>query len=112
MKLNFILADNGTENTYIMMEARLDALFKKPEEYTVIERFAVIGYNYSRISCSISCIMLQQKDDNLLLGGFWYYFTAENRRTDVLNHSILIENLLLERCIAQTPWIYQDQAQA
>lgn len=42
MKLVLILADNGTENTYIMMEARLDALFKKPEEYTVIERFAVI----------------------------------------------------------------------
>ena len=73
MKLVLILADNGTENTYIMMEARLDALFKKPEEYTVIERFAVIiRHNYSRTSCSISCIMLQQKNDNLLLGGFWY----------------------------------------
>lgn len=48
MKLVLILADNGTENTYIMMEARLDALFKKPEEYTVIERFAVIiRHNYS-----------------------------------------------------------------
>lgn len=71
MKLVLILADNGTENTYIMMEARLDALFKKPEEYTVIERFAVfIRHNYSRTSCSISCIMLQQKNDNLLLGGF------------------------------------------
>ena len=70
MKLVLILADNGTESTYIMMEARLDALFKKPEEYTVIERFAVIiRHNYSRISC-ISCIMLQQKNDNLLLGGF------------------------------------------
>ena len=53
MKLVLILADNGTENTYIMMEARLDALFKKPEEYTVIERFAVIiSHNYSRTSCS------------------------------------------------------------
>ena len=70
MKLDLILADNGTENTYIMMEARLDALFKKPEEYTVIERFAVIiRHNYSSTSC-ISCIMLQQKNDNLLLGGF------------------------------------------
>lgn len=73
MKLVLILADNGTENTYIMMEARLDALFKKPEEYTVIERFAVfIRHNnyYSRTSRCISCIMLQQKNDNLLLGGF------------------------------------------
>lgn len=71
MKLVLILADNGTENTYIMMEARLDALFKKPEEYTVMERFAVIiRHNYSRTSSSISCIMLQQKNDNLLLGGF------------------------------------------
>lgn len=70
MKLVLILADNGTENTYIMMEARLDALFKKPEEYTVIERFAVIiRHNYSRTPC-ICCIMLQQKNDNLLLGGF------------------------------------------
>lgn len=31
--------DNATEKLYIMMEARLDALFKKPEEYTIIERF-------------------------------------------------------------------------
>lgn len=61
MKLVLILADNGTGNTYIMMEARLDALFKKPEEYTVIERFAVIRYNYSRTSCSISCMMLSSK---------------------------------------------------
>ncbi|XP_014670049.1 PREDICTED: isoleucine--tRNA ligase, cytoplasmic-like [Priapulus caudatus] len=31
--------DNNTNNVYIMMEARLDALFKKPEEYTVIDKF-------------------------------------------------------------------------
>ncbi|EDO38650.1 predicted protein [Nematostella vectensis] len=31
--------DNSTEKVYIMMAARLDALFKTPEEYTVLERF-------------------------------------------------------------------------
>ncbi|XP_076363583.1 isoleucyl-tRNA synthetase [Tachypleus tridentatus] len=31
--------DNTTQKLYVMMEARLDALFKKPEEYIIIERF-------------------------------------------------------------------------
>ncbi|KFM74142.1 Isoleucine--tRNA ligase, cytoplasmic, partial [Stegodyphus mimosarum] len=31
--------DNSTGKVYIMMEARLEALFKKPTEYTVLERF-------------------------------------------------------------------------
>ncbi|XP_031549058.1 isoleucine--tRNA ligase, cytoplasmic-like [Actinia tenebrosa] len=31
--------DNTTERLYIMMAARLEALFKTPEEYTVLERF-------------------------------------------------------------------------
>ena len=29
--------DNTTEHVYIMLEDRLEALFKKPEEYTIIE---------------------------------------------------------------------------
>ncbi|CAH1783925.1 unnamed protein product [Owenia fusiformis] len=33
------IKDNTTENVYIMMEARLSALFKKEEEYTVLEKF-------------------------------------------------------------------------
>uniref|UniRef100_A0A646QD90 Isoleucine--tRNA ligase, cytoplasmic n=1 Tax=Hemiscolopendra marginata TaxID=943146 RepID=A0A646QD90_9MYRI len=31
--------DNSTNNMYIMMEARLEALFKKPEEYLIIAKF-------------------------------------------------------------------------
>jgi len=31
--------DNKTEKTYIMMEARLSALFKSEEEYTILEKF-------------------------------------------------------------------------
>lgn len=30
--------DNSTEKTYIMMEARLGALFKSESEYTVLDR--------------------------------------------------------------------------
>lgn len=71
MKLVLILADNGTENTYIMMEARLDALFKKPEEYTVIERFAVIRH---KITAEHHVVFLalcySKKIIYLLLGGF------------------------------------------
>ena len=47
-----MFADNGTENTYIMMEARLDALFKKPEEYTVLERFTVLKLIVFLESCT------------------------------------------------------------
>lgn len=32
------MLDNTTESVYIMLEDRLEALFKKPEEYTIIER--------------------------------------------------------------------------
>ena len=31
--------DNSTGNTYIMMEARLSALFKKPQDYTINDKF-------------------------------------------------------------------------
>lgn len=31
--------DNATRKTYVMMEARLEALFKNPKEYTVIDTF-------------------------------------------------------------------------
>ena len=30
-------SDNSTGNVYIMLEDRLEALFKKPEEYTILE---------------------------------------------------------------------------
>ena len=30
--------DNTTDGVYIMLEDRLEALFKKPEEYTILER--------------------------------------------------------------------------
>nr|XP_042904270.1 isoleucine--tRNA ligase, cytoplasmic isoform X2 [Parasteatoda tepidariorum]XP_042904276.1 isoleucine--tRNA ligase, cytoplasmic isoform X2 [Parasteatoda tepidariorum] len=33
------LKDNATGKLYIMMEARLEALYKKPEDYTILERF-------------------------------------------------------------------------
>lgn len=33
-----IYTDNSTEKTYIMMEARLGALFKSETEYTVVDR--------------------------------------------------------------------------
>lgn len=33
------IKDNSTERIYIMMEARLEALFKNPKEYTVLEKF-------------------------------------------------------------------------
>ena len=44
-------SDNSTGNIYIMLEDRLEALFKKPEEYTVMEggRFlgsALVGKKY------------------------------------------------------------------
>eukprot|EP00794_Sanderia_malayensis_P007539 gene7540-8376_t len=39
-KLDYVkVNDNKTNNTYIMMEARLAALFKKESEYTILERF-------------------------------------------------------------------------
>lgn len=36
--LVLICTDNATEKTYIMMEARLGALFKSESEYTVLDR--------------------------------------------------------------------------
>eukprot|EP00795_Rhopilema_esculentum_P000564 gene564-10252_t len=42
--------DNSTERTYIMMEARLSALFKNESEYTILERFpgnALKGKRYN-----------------------------------------------------------------
>ena len=38
LRANFCIVDNQTQKVYIMMEARITALFKKPEDYTVIER--------------------------------------------------------------------------
>ena len=42
--------DNKTEKVYIMMEARLVELFKKPEEYTVLEKMkgsSLAGLTYT-----------------------------------------------------------------
>ena len=33
------ISDNTTEKNYIMLEARLSALFKKEEEYTILEKW-------------------------------------------------------------------------
>ncbi|KAL1435963.1 hypothetical protein MTO96_010725 [Rhipicephalus appendiculatus] len=46
------LKDNSTGKVYIMMEARLDILYKKPEEYTILERFkgsTLVGKKYEPI---------------------------------------------------------------
>ena len=42
-------ADNTTEKVYIMLEDRLEALFKKPEEYAILEKTlgsALVGKKY------------------------------------------------------------------
>ena len=41
--------DNTTEKVYIMLEDRLAALFKQPEEYTILERMvgaSLVGKKY------------------------------------------------------------------
>ncbi|XP_077485922.1 isoleucyl-tRNA synthetase [Amblyomma americanum] len=46
------LKDNNTGKVYIMMEARLEILFKKPEEYTILDRFkgsTLLGKTYEPI---------------------------------------------------------------
>lgn len=46
------LKDNSTGKVYILMEARLDILYKKPEEYTILERFkgrTLVGKKYEPI---------------------------------------------------------------
>jgi isoleucyl-tRNA synthetase len=39
MLLSNISIEKATEKVYIMMEARLSALFKSGEEYEIVERF-------------------------------------------------------------------------
>lgn len=51
--LYFIL-DNTTDKTYIMMEARLSALFKTEDEYTVLEKLAYLS-SISIVPCAL-CI--------------------------------------------------------
>lgn len=41
-----IITDNATNKVYIMMEVRLEALFKKPEEYTILERLVVFSVEF------------------------------------------------------------------
>ena len=36
-------SDNSTGNSYIILEDRLEALFKKPEEYTIMEGGRFLG---------------------------------------------------------------------
>ena len=43
------LSDNTTEKIYIMLEDRLEALFKKPEEYSTLEKMkgsSLVGRKY------------------------------------------------------------------
>lgn len=35
----FFFSDNATDKTYIMMEARLGALFKSEGEYTLLDKY-------------------------------------------------------------------------
>ena len=35
----FVTVDISNDNTYIMLEDRLEALFKDPAEYKILERF-------------------------------------------------------------------------
>ena len=37
----YLYIDNKTNRVYIMMEARLGALFKKESEYAILERFII-----------------------------------------------------------------------
>lgn len=53
-----------------MMEARLDALFKKPEEYTVIERFAVIRHKITAEHHVVFLALYLCYSKKMLLGGF------------------------------------------
>ena len=43
------IIDNATEKVYVMLEDRLTALFKQPEEYTILERMvgsSLVGKKY------------------------------------------------------------------
>ena len=53
--LLFLFTDNTTNRVYIMMEVRLEALFKKPEEYTILERFVTI-YFFKSLSCNVQTV--------------------------------------------------------
>ena len=39
------IVDNETSKVYIMMEARITALFKKPEDFTILERWNLLEHN-------------------------------------------------------------------
>jgi len=41
-----MFTDNTSDKVYIMMEVRLEALFKKPEEYTILKRFVVFRIEF------------------------------------------------------------------
>lgn len=44
----FCLLDNTTHKTYIMMEARLGALFKSESEYTILEKWVQRLYKWRK----------------------------------------------------------------
>lgn len=46
-KLSFQFVDNKAEKTYIMMEARLGALFKTEEEYTILDKYVKNKQSYT-----------------------------------------------------------------
>ena len=39
----FVTVDISNDNTYIMLEDRLEALFKDPAEYKILERFDLLS---------------------------------------------------------------------
>lgn len=44
----FCLLDNTTHKTYIMMEARLGALFKSESEYTILDKWVQRLYKWRK----------------------------------------------------------------
>lgn len=44
----FYLLDNTTHKTYIMMEARLGALFKSESEYTILDKWVQRLYKWRK----------------------------------------------------------------
>lgn len=44
----FCLLDNTTHKTYIMMEARLGALFKSESEYTILDKWVQKLYKWRK----------------------------------------------------------------
>jgi len=50
------IKDNSTGKIYIMMEARLETLFKKPEDFTVLEKFKGSTLEHKSIFAVVSLL--------------------------------------------------------